>query len=641
MALHPSAYGQNPHIPYVSLKLTGDTEDITYPGNHRPQHLMSFQANFLCDEAGYWNADLFDATGHALEEKLKDHYSGSLDLQFGWYKGAKTKVLTAYLMDWSPEFTPGGVIIHINGAFFDWTTLAAVKTTQQHPDKENHPQTNTGQQTTDAGQGADPGSEGLARSVEVTMTISDIVHDLLIYNGFENKDIDITPTSNTLVDVTWSFDSTEAAAKPFTQSESAYSFIRDIASRATTKEEYAGADGIKRHLGGYVFYVDPETKKATFKPACVPTDAVKETFYYFNEDKGLSEIISFAPEVHTGIWVAGGMVRASGTDSVLRTQFNISQDQENNTAFQLGAKRMAMPEPTMKRVRASSSDPNLGNATLLALTNDANSKLADAYLSGIWGALYNFSFYNAKMRVVGRPDLKPLDQVKIFIKPPMAKKLHYASGRFFILGVKHSISASGYITEYDMIKNAAFENAQLPVYGPTPKDDFSGSGSSIGGFFGDNSTILGGTSTHPPTPAPDPVPAPAPMPPPSPASVTPSVVIPTKTETAPALPVLKGGADLPSLLEAVKTKGNFRVGFREALSTGNASIRLTGTEGLPQEYTIFDPPNPTFQAMVTRTTIVVIRQDAKKAKANGLEPFDADGTETEWDFYNEYLQKEF
>lgn len=435
--LKPTQYAPNPNIPYVSFKIIGDTEDLTYPANHRPQHLLSLAAEFLCDEAGWWNLSLFDETGHEVEERLKDKYSQGVHIKFGWYDGLVTQELTGYIMDWTPEFTVGGVILHINGAFFDWATLAAVQETRAWPDVEIHPDTDW-----------------------KSMKISDIVYTIIVQAGFEEGEI--VDTSETLCDTHFDFDTTtNEDSKTFVQVGSGYEFIRKLAPYATTAKEFDG-----KHLGGYVFYIDPETRKAYFKPMVRPSDTVKETFYYFNETKGMSEIISFNPDVHTGVWVAGGMVRASAMDIRLKEKFDINCNQKDTPALNLGSKRMDMPQPTMKHANES-----IGNATLLSLSNAENSKIADSYLNGMWGALYNYSFYNAKMRVVGRVDLKPLDSVKVVIQPPKAKKLHYASGRFVILGVKHSISAAGFFTEYDMIKNAALENAELPAKGPTPSDD--------------------------------------------------------------------------------------------------------------------------------------------------------------------------
>jgi hypothetical protein len=415
----------NPSVPFVLFRVKGG-EDLILPEG-KPQRLKQFQVTTFCDRAGEWELTLEDTTWHTVEEIIAKQYPDGIEVQWGYAEpGPRTGVWNGIIYDWTTELAMNCSTLHIRGGFQDSTKMAFPETsrTWPDPDKKDDPR---------------------------KMKISDIVKAICDRHGI-GSEIEETDDTQIFGDL----DSTALTCQPFTQYSSDWRFITEVlAGHARTKKE--------PHLGGYFTYFSPEDNKLHFRPSTIATEEPIAKLRYLSERQGMSEIIRFCPQFQAGVWMDSNVVRLETYDVVRKETVTLVETMKDGKAGNAGPQRMDGPKDTLDICK----DP--ASATVHQLTVAPNEGMARAQHHALWNMLYDKSFFEADLVVVGHPKYVPPKIVDIWIQAPDGTP-HFYRGKFMILQATHILNLDGYITQMRIQRNATLEAGQVQAQGPIAKD---------------------------------------------------------------------------------------------------------------------------------------------------------------------------
>ena len=118
---------------------------------------------------------------------------------------------------------------------------------------------------------------------------------------------------------------------------------------------------------------------------------------------------------------------------------------------------------TVKNVKLDTKKVSIGAESLRPFSSETGKELT--VLKNLWGKSADIPI-TASAEIFGDPNIKPLSNVKIlvYLKRRQRVKLHYTSGIYQVVGVKHTISVGEFKTELKLVKNA-ISTANKPVSG--------------------------------------------------------------------------------------------------------------------------------------------------------------------------------
>jgi len=185
-------------------------------------------------------------------------------------------------------------------------------------------------------------------------------------------------------------------------------------------------------------------KRLKFEDKPVKTFAYNATHLQYNS------LLRFEPEIKgsmlLGINSAGERVKAVRYDPITKQRQVFEIDQR-----------------TVKNVKLDTKKISIGAESLRPFSSETGRELIA--LKNLWGKSADIPI-TASAEIFGDPDIKPLSNVKIlvYLKSRQRVKLHYTSGIYQVVGVKHTISVGEFKTELRLVKNAV-STANEPVSG--------------------------------------------------------------------------------------------------------------------------------------------------------------------------------
>ncbi|SMO59312.1 Phage protein D [Balnearium lithotrophicum] len=197
------------------------------------------------------------------------------------------------------------------------------------------------------------------------------------------------------------------------------------------------------------FTVNWKDNKLHFKRLPLENKPIK-TFAYNATHLQHEPLISFEPEVKgsmlLGINSTGENVKAVRYDPITKQK----------QVFEINQK-------TVKNVKLDTKKVSVKAESLRPFSSETGKELT--VLKNLWGKSADIPV-TASAEIFGNPDIKPLSNIKVlvYIKKGQRVKLHYTSGIYQVVGVKHSISVGDFRTELRLIRNA-ISTANQPVSG--------------------------------------------------------------------------------------------------------------------------------------------------------------------------------
>ena len=176
----------------------------------------------------------------------------------------------------------------------------------------------------------------------------------------------------------------------------------------------------------------------------------EKTFAYNARHTGYDPLISFEPEIKgsllLGINSTGERVRAPVYNPITKTRRVFEIDQRS-----------------VKNVKLDTKKVSIGAESLRPISTETGKELIA--LRNLWGRSADIPI-TARAVIFGDPDIRPLSNVKIlvYLKSKHRVKLHYTSGIYQVVGVKHTISVGEFQTELTLVRNA-IATANEPVFG--------------------------------------------------------------------------------------------------------------------------------------------------------------------------------
>jgi len=197
------------------------------------------------------------------------------------------------------------------------------------------------------------------------------------------------------------------------------------------------------------FVVSWRDNKLHFKRLPLENRAVK-AFAYNATHLHYEPLLSFEPEIKgsmlLGINSTGEKVKAIRYDPITKQKQVFEIDQR-----------------TVKNVKLDTKKISTGAESLRPFSSETGKELTA--LKNLWGKSADIPI-TASAEVFGDPNIKPLSNIKIlvYLKRGQGVKLHYTSGVYQVVGVKHTISVGEFKTELKLVKNA-ISTANKPVSG--------------------------------------------------------------------------------------------------------------------------------------------------------------------------------
>ena len=175
-----------------------------------------------------------------------------------------------------------------------------------------------------------------------------------------------------------------------------------------------------------------------------------KTYAYNATHLQYESLLRFEPEIDgivlLGINSTGERVKAIRYDPITKQRQVFEVDQRSVKNVKLDTKRVS--------VDAESIRP---------FSSETGKELA--VLKNLWGKSADVAI-SATAEIFGDPDVKPLSNIKVlvYLKSGQRVKLHYTSGIYQVIGVRHTISAGEFRTELQLLKNA-IATANEPAVG--------------------------------------------------------------------------------------------------------------------------------------------------------------------------------
>ena len=197
------------------------------------------------------------------------------------------------------------------------------------------------------------------------------------------------------------------------------------------------------------FTVNWRDNKLHFKRLTLESKPVK-TFAYNAVHVHYDPLLSFTPEIRgsmlLGINSTGERVKAIRYDPITKQKQVFEIDQK-----------------TVKNVKLDTKKVSIKAESLRPFSSETGKELTA--LKNLWGKSADIPI-TATAEIFGNPDIKPLSNVKIlvYLKREQRVKLHYTSGTYQVVSVKHTISVGDFRTELRLVKNA-ISTANEPVSG--------------------------------------------------------------------------------------------------------------------------------------------------------------------------------
>lgn len=433
----------NPYIPFVSFKIAGSTIDFANPSAGRPQYLVSMSIDMQADNVGTWSITLFDMEYDTIEKILVKNWKGGdkappITMQYGYNDpSVQSPVYSCIVLDYQPEFTIGGQLLHISGSFSDGEVGEGIKSAHSWPTV--------------------PTIDGYPDDKE-DMTIDDIVKAIIKKNSWVEGNIEACKPHLDRQGLT------TTKSKPVPQQQDAgmsdLYFIKHVLCPS--------AIASRNDQSGFYIFFNPGTKELHFQPKNDEKDVLLTISYPTDPQH---RVTSFQLTCPGGLWQLMGNAKTETLGHDPTTGDVIKSDVENPATSKVindGAYRSA-PSQTQETALKKEA---VGSRVEWHPAN--NQEQMNVHNKSMWTALNDGAVFNLNMTMLGHPDFMPLEVLAIKIyKPPMdaagQPELHYASGKFLIQKVTHQLDRNGFLTTIEMTRNAASVGPE-PVEGPVITD---------------------------------------------------------------------------------------------------------------------------------------------------------------------------
>ncbi len=385
--LSPSFYVRNPSIAFAWLWIGGTpitVDDLT----GRPRHLEAFSCHFDLEELGNFDFQLFDPDYDFIEEQVAKS-KGECTFKFGYTHGNESPLYTGKILEYVPEFLYDGIRIHLRGTL-EALTFAKAQKTRAWPDKK----------------------------------ISDIVREIAADNGFK-ADVDDTKK----VEFREELEETDLKNKKWNQHGSDWQFLLTKLQKQAVRE--------KDDAGGYVMYVDADTKTLHFHPPRYEKGPVR-TFVW--RDK-MTEVIRFSPSYQGNMLATlftGGMTAMPSQDA------ENSETKPNPQSVDKGSGKGSSTDPARNMTRKPETQEEF--AAQARGISDWNDKyMAQNAAKFWWYRAAWMAAFEGELEIVGDPSVKPWEKYEVQVHKKTGG-LHWTSGLYWCHGIDHKIEGGTYTT---------------------------------------------------------------------------------------------------------------------------------------------------------------------------------------------------
>lgn len=405
MALSPRAYVPNPYLAYVWFKVRGEV--ITLDAKERPAALLGFDYTRSVDNTGnIATINLIDKDKDHIEPMLIGLGTTPVFFKYGYTDGNQSPWYSAIVQTYTTDYVVEGTLINVT------LMTSGLAGTLKDERKKSRPWTGK--------------------------LVSEIVLEIANQRGWVVEDGAIEKTKK--LDENSDLISCKLDHKVFTQQNMTdEQFITEVLVPRAVRD--------KDLVSGYKFWFDDSdvsTAKVNFRPPAKDGEAVRE--FHFMSDK-MSEVLSYKPRSNAMNLLpqGAGIVGLPYMDQ-MTGEYGVEEVYDANT-----------PEKTLLGGNLTSiASPNEEKQHSVPLRVVRDKEQAN-YLAR--ETFYKMSdlMYDATLQVMGDPLLKPFTVIKV-IFTHIPGKIHYTSGKWFILQIKDSIKGGKFTSTLTLQRNAMRED---------------------------------------------------------------------------------------------------------------------------------------------------------------------------------------